>query len=101
MRDPEKNPRPDEADSSTSDGEQLLASMTGRASSAKAAEGDAPVFAYIASLPGPQRTIAAAVDSLAAKTPPDFGARSSGEWRITGSVTGGASAVELSSVRSR
>jgi len=44
--------------------------MSGKASPAKAAEGDAPVFAYIASLPQPQRGIAGAVDALAAKTLP-------------------------------
>ena len=42
--------------------------MTGRASPAKAAVGDAPVFAYIQSLPQPQRGIAERVDALAAKT---------------------------------
>lgn len=42
--------------------------MTGRASPAKAAVGDKPVFAYIASLPQPQRGIAEAVDALAATT---------------------------------
>jgi hypothetical protein len=42
--------------------------MTGRASPAKAADGDKPVFAYIASLPQPQREIAERVDALAAKT---------------------------------
>jgi len=46
--------------------------MTGRASPAKAAEGDAPVFAYIASLPEPQRAIAERVDALAARTLPDL-----------------------------
>jgi len=30
---------------------KLLVAMTGKASAAKAAEGDKPVFAYIASLP--------------------------------------------------
>ena len=44
--------------------------VTGKASPAKAADGDAPVFAYIASLPQPQRAIAEAVDALAAKTLP-------------------------------
>lgn len=43
---------------------------TGKASAAKAAEGDAPVLAYIASLPQPQRGIAERVDALAAKTLP-------------------------------
>jgi hypothetical protein len=48
----------------------LLAAMTGRASPAKAAVGDEPVFAYIRSLPQPQRAIAERVDALAAKTLP-------------------------------
>jgi hypothetical protein len=43
---------------------------TGKASPAKAAEGDAPVFAYIASLPQPQRGIAERVDAIAAKALP-------------------------------
>ncbi len=42
----------------------LPEAMTGRASPAKAALGDKPVFAYIASLPQPQRGIAEAVDAL-------------------------------------
>jgi hypothetical protein len=50
----------------------LPEAMTGRASPAKAAVGDKPVFAYIASLPQPQRGIAEAVDALAAKTLPDL-----------------------------
>ena len=48
----------------------LPAAMTGRASPAKAALGDKPVFAYISSLPQPQRAIAERVDALAAKTLP-------------------------------
>lgn len=48
----------------------LPAAMTGRASPAKAAVGDAPVFAYLASLPQPHRGIAEAVDALAARTLP-------------------------------
>jgi hypothetical protein len=40
--------------------------MTGKASPAKAAEGDKPVFAYIASLPQPQRGVAERIDALAA-----------------------------------
>ncbi len=48
----------------------LPAAMTGRASPAKAAVGDKPVFAYIASLPQPQRAIAERVDALAAETLP-------------------------------
>ena len=46
----------------------LPAAMTGRASPAKAALGDKPVFAYINSLPQPQRSIAERVDALAAET---------------------------------
>ena len=45
---------------------KLLVAMTGKASPAKAAEGDRPVFAYIASLPQPQRRIAERIDALAA-----------------------------------
>lgn len=48
----------------------LKVAMTGRASDAKAALGDEPVFAYIQSLPQPQRGIAERVDALAAKTLP-------------------------------
>lgn len=51
--------------------EPLPAAMTGAASSAKAAVGDAPVFAYIESLPQPQRGIAERIDALAARTLPD------------------------------
>ena len=51
---------------------KLLAAMTGKASAAKAAVGDAPVFAYIAQLPEPQREIAQSVDSLAAKALPNL-----------------------------
>jgi hypothetical protein len=51
---------------------KLLVAMTGKASPAKAAEGDEPVFAYIASLPQPQRGIAERIDALAAKTLPDL-----------------------------
>jgi hypothetical protein len=50
----------------------LPVAMTGRASPAKAALGDEPVFAYYRSLPQPQRTIAERVDALAAKTLPDL-----------------------------
>jgi hypothetical protein len=50
----------------------LPTAMTGRASPAKAAVGDKPVFAYIASLPEPQRSIAEAVDALAARTLPNL-----------------------------
>jgi hypothetical protein len=56
----------------------LPAAMTGRASPAKAKEGDEPVFAYIRSLPEPQRGIAERVDALAAKTLP--GLKRSVKW---------------------
>ena len=49
---------------------ELPAAMTGRASAAKAEVGDEPVFAYIRSLPQPQRAIAERVDALAARTLP-------------------------------
>ena len=50
----------------------LPEAMTGRASPAKAAVGDKPVFDYIASLPEPQRSIAEGVDALAARTLPNL-----------------------------
>ena len=56
----------------------LPAAMTGRASPAKAKDGDEPVFAYIRSLPQPQRGIAERVDALAAKTLP--GLKRSVKW---------------------
>jgi hypothetical protein len=58
----------------------LPTAMTGRASPAKAADGDKPVFAYICSLPQPQRDIAERVDALAAKTLP--GLKRSVKWGI-------------------
>jgi hypothetical protein len=51
---------------------KLLVAMTGKASAAKTATGDEPVFAYIASLPPPQRGIAERIDALAAKNLPDL-----------------------------
>ena len=59
--------KPDDA---TTAGFELKEAMTGRASPAKAALGDKPVFAYIASLPQPQRAIAERIDALAAATLP-------------------------------
>src|ERR1700761_2937028 len=59
----------------------LPEAMTGKASPAKAAAGDKPVFAYIASLPQPQRGIAEAVDALAAKTLP--GLQRSVKWGMS------------------
>ena len=55
--------------------------MTGKASPAKAADGDEPVFAYIASLPQPQRGIAERVDALAAETLP--GLQRSVKWGMS------------------
>ena len=54
---------------------------TGKASPAKAAVGDKPVFAYIAGLPQPQRGIAERVDALAAKTLPAL--QRSVKWGIS------------------
>jgi len=51
---------------------ELRVAMTGKASPARAAEGDKPVFAYIAGLPQPQRGIAERIDALAAEQLPDL-----------------------------
>ncbi len=59
----------------------LPEAMTGRASPAKAAVGDEPVFAYIASLPQLQRGIAERVDALAAETLP--GLQRSVKWGLS------------------
>src|SRR6188508_2164270 len=70
MRSPDRPTKP-----AAAQGEVLTslpAAMTGRASPAKAAVGDKPVFAYIGSLPQPQRSIAERVDALAADTLPDL-----------------------------
>jgi hypothetical protein len=58
----------------------LPVAMTCRASPAKAAVGDKPVFAYISTLPQPQRSIAERVDALAARTLP--GLQRSVKWGI-------------------
>jgi hypothetical protein len=42
----------------------------GRAGTAGKAEGDAPVFAYIAQLPGEQKAIASKLDDIVAKNVP-------------------------------
>jgi len=55
--------------------------LTGKASPAKPAVGDGPVFAYIASLPQPQRAVAERVDALAAKTLP--GLQRSVKWGMS------------------
>ena len=85
------NPNPDAADHASSSATRsptrvdvvttLPDAMTGRASPAKAAVGDKPVFAYIASLPQPQRGIAETVDALAATTLPDL--RRSVKWGMS------------------
>ena len=50
---------------------ELPIDMTGgKASYARAAEGDKPVFDYIAGLPHPHREIAERIDALAARTLP-------------------------------
>jgi len=51
---------------------ELLVAMTGKATPAKAAEGDRPVFAYIAGLPQPHRGIAERIDALAAAQLPNL-----------------------------
>jgi len=56
----------------------LPVAMTGRASDAKTAVGDKPVFDYIQGLPQPQRGVAEAVDALAASTLP--GLQRSVKW---------------------
>ncbi len=55
--------------------------ISGKASSAKAKEGDRPVFDYIASLPQPQRSIAERIDALAASTLP--GLQRSVKWGMS------------------
>jgi hypothetical protein len=55
--------------------------VAGKASSAKAAVGDKPVFAYIASLPQPQRGIAEDIDALAERTLP--GLQRSVKWGMS------------------
>ena len=78
--------------------------MTGRASPAKAAVGDKPVFAYISSLPQPQRSIAERVDALAAETLP--GLQRSVKWGMAwygvgdGGVSRAAASPATSSSRS-
>lgn len=55
--------------------------VTGKASAAKTEVGDKPVFAYIATLPQPQRGIADRVDALAARTLP--GLQRSVKWGMS------------------
>jgi len=66
---------------------QLLVAMTGKASAAKAAEGDEPVFAYIATLPQPQRNVAERIDALAAEALP--GLRRAVKWGMAYYGVGG------------
>jgi hypothetical protein len=77
----DRRPRAEPTGRTTARGDVLTtlpAAMTGRASPAKAEVGDKPVFAYIGSLPQPQRSIAERVDALAAATLP--GLQRSVKW---------------------
>ena len=67
-----KASRPDDPAATPRTAAALPTAMTGRASPAKAKDGDEPVFAYIRSLPQPQRGIAARIDALAAETLPEL-----------------------------
>ena len=87
-RKPDKNPKPTvrkptkRASAKAKPTTTLRESMvTGKASPAKAADGDKPVFAYIATLPQPQRGIAECIDALAAKTLP--GLQRSVKWGMS------------------
>ena len=71
MTSPDSRKKPVDAGDPVTDA-ALPAAMTGRASPAKAAVGDKPVFAYISGLPQPQRSIAERVDALAAETLPNL-----------------------------
>lgn len=77
---------------------KLLVSMTGKASSAKTANSDEPVFTYIASLPEPQRRIAERIDALAAKTVPGLQRGVKWGWPTTVRAEAGASPPALSLV---
>ena len=63
---------PDDRNAPLLDAGLPVDASTGRVSSAKAALGDKPVFAYISSLPQPHRSIAERVDALAAATLPNL-----------------------------
>ena len=67
-----KAPKPSKARGEQVGSVPLKAAMTGRASAAKAKDGNEPVFAYIRGLPQPQRAIAERVDALAEKTLPSL-----------------------------
>ncbi|WP_258142463.1 DUF1801 domain-containing protein [Arthrobacter sp. MYb227] len=73
-----KDPEPEAQNTTASTSTQpsttfvLPEAMTGKASPAKAALGDKPVFSYIASVPEPQRGILEAVDALASTTLPNL-----------------------------
>jgi hypothetical protein len=68
----------------------VLVAMTGKASPAKAAEGDEPVFAYIESLPQSERGITERIDALAAKQLSDL--RRAVKWGMANYGVGGAGA---------
>lgn len=77
-RKPSKTSKPRKRTTAPAVRTTLPVAMTGRASPAKAADGDEPVFAYIRSLPQPQRAIAERIDALAARTLP--GLQRSVKW---------------------
>jgi len=68
MTSPDNGTTPEQTDAHGQVLTTLPAAMTGRASPAKAALGDKPVYDHISSLPEPQRSIAERVDALAAET---------------------------------
>ncbi|GGG03482.1 hypothetical protein GCM10007304_17000 [Rhodococcoides trifolii] len=73
VNEPPADPRVERrAETTSDDAAALPTAMTGKASAAKAALGDRPVFDYIHSLPQPQRDIAEAVDALAASVLPNL-----------------------------
>lgn len=74
--------KPDEQSAIQAPATKMPVAMTGRASPAKAKDGDEPVFAYIRGLPQPQRGIAERVDALAASTLPSLKRSVKWEWRV-------------------
>lgn len=78
---PGRKPAQRTAATTTADAPLPESMLTGKASPAKAAVGDKPVFAYIASLPQPQRGIAERIDALAARTLP--GLQRSVKWGMS------------------
>ena len=91
-----KASRPDDPAATPRTAAALPTAMTGRASPAKAKDGDEPVFAYIRSLPQPQRGIAARIDALAAETLPELKRAVKWAWPGMAWATAGASPVAAS-----